>query len=84
MWKPSAEQDLASAWLAATDRQAMTMAANYIDRLLADDPESLGDVRFDTVRTLVEFPLGVEFEVVEQDRIVWVLAAWDASKVSPP
>ena len=84
VWKPSAEQHLAAIWLAAPDRNAVTAAANQIDRMLAADPENVGQVRYDTVRTLVVPPLGVEFEVVAPDRRVWVLGVWDATKSAPP
>jgi hypothetical protein len=84
VWKPSAQQHLAALWLAAEDRARVTAVANEIDRLLATNPEKLGQVRFDTVRTLLVPPLGVEFEVVDQDRLVWVLAAWASTKNMPP
>lgn len=67
---PEAEQDLAAASLASTDRNAMTTAASEIDRRLAIDPESAGQSHFDTMRTLVRPPLGVDFEVVTLDCIV--------------
>jgi hypothetical protein len=84
LWTPSAEQDLAAVWTASPDRDAVTAAPNEIDRVLADDPDQQGTVNFDTVRTLVVEPLGVDFDVVEPDRIVYVLAVWDASGTSPP
>ena len=58
VWKPSAQQHLAAVWLAAADRASVTAAANEFDRLLATNPENLGQVRFDTVRTLLVPPLG--------------------------
>jgi hypothetical protein len=83
-WKPSAQQDLAALWLAAADRAAVTSAANRIDSMLAANPENYGIQRFDTVRALVVPPLAVEFEVIDQDRLVWVLSAWDSSKNPSP
>ena len=80
VWTPAAEQDLAAVWLDAEDRQAVTSASNLIDRLLASDPDTRGETRFDTVRTLVVSPLGVDFEFIEEDRIVWVLSVWDLTK----
>jgi hypothetical protein len=80
LWTPTAEQDLAAVWLGADDRAAVVSAANTIDRLLSSDPESRGERRFDVVRTLSISPLGVDFEVVEPDRIVWVLSAWNTTK----
>jgi hypothetical protein len=82
LWTPAAEENLATVWMGADDRDAVTSAANTIDRLLGSNPESRGELRFDTVRTLTVPPLGVDFEVVEEDRIVWVLSAWDTTKGS--
>jgi hypothetical protein len=55
-WHPSAEQELANIWLNATDRQAITSAANSIDHLLEFDPLSRGE-EFYGDRILVELPL---------------------------
>jgi hypothetical protein len=38
-------------WL-PPDRYAVTSAASIVDQLLAHDPDSQGEVRFDTVRSL--------------------------------
>ncbi len=77
VWIPSAEQDLAELWLIATDRAAVTQAANEIDRLLRHDPEQQGESRSDGVRVLLVAPLGVQFEVLSDDRLVRVLHVWD-------
>jgi plasmid stabilization system protein ParE len=77
LWTPNAEQDLAAVWLNAADRAAVTIAADLIDQLLAQNPEQQGEIFFDTVRTLVISPLGVDFEVIPDDRIVYVLTVWD-------
>ncbi len=79
IWVPSAEQELARAWMNSNDREAVTNAAFAIDQLLAQDPDTRGEVRFDTVRTLSVPPLGVDFEVVEEDRLVYVLSVWDTT-----
>ena len=83
-WTPTAQQNLAAVWMAADDKAAITSAANTIDVLLAADPESRGELRFDTVRSLSVPPLGVDYEIVEADRIVYVLTAWDTTKGGVP
>jgi len=77
LWTPAAEQELAALWLAAGDRGAVTSAANSIDQLLKQDPEVRGILCFDTVRTLVVPPLGADFEIVDADRVVYVLSVWE-------
>ena len=73
IWTPVAEERLAALWLAADDRAALTSASNAIDRILTRDPENVGDCCFDTVRTLNLHLLGVDFEVIEPTRLVYVL-----------
>jgi hypothetical protein len=76
VWTPAAEEDLAALWLTAPDRTAVTSAANTIDVVLANDPDQQGESRYDTVRELFVPPLGVDFDVQEPDRMVYVLSAW--------
>ena len=40
IWTDPAEQNLAAVWMAAPDRNAVTSAANIVDQLLAEDPET--------------------------------------------
>lgn len=76
LWTSDAEQELAAIWLNAADRSAVTSAAHSIDALLRVDPQTRGESRQEEVRVLFAPPLGVDFEVVEGDRIVYVLAVW--------
>jgi hypothetical protein len=77
VWTSTAEQELAALWLAAMDRVGINAASNEIDRQLSRDADTIGEHSFDTVRTLLVPPLGVEFEVSTSDRLVYVLAVWD-------
>jgi hypothetical protein len=76
LWTPNAEDRLAIIWMSATDQNAISFAANTIDGLLTLDPDSLGEFVFDTVRRLSLPPLGADVEVIEADRIVYVLSVW--------
>lgn len=76
VWTPAAEQDLAAMWLNAGDRNAVSWAANCIERLLRHSPNAVGETFFDTVRTVAVPPLGVDYEVSDQDRLVYVLSVW--------
>jgi plasmid stabilization system protein ParE len=77
VWTPMAERDLAAVWLDASDRNEVSTAAHGIDRLLKDNPNAVGEIRFDTVRTLIVPPLGVDYDVSKQDRLVYVLSVWN-------
>jgi hypothetical protein len=74
--KPSAEQELAQLWLNGRDRPAITAAANAIDALLRVDPQVEGESRPDGTRVLFMPPLGVRFEVHDQDRLVEIVKFW--------
>ncbi len=76
VWTPAAEQNLAALWLQASDRNTLAMVSNTIDALLRQDPQTRGEPGFDTVRELVIPPLGVDFDVQEPDRMVYVLSVW--------
>jgi plasmid stabilization system protein ParE len=80
VWTPTAEQDLAAIWMKAGNRDAVTGASSTIDALLERDPVSQGKSRYDTVRVMFEPPLGVDFDVSEDDRLVYVLAVWYIEK----
>ena len=84
VWTPSAEEDLAAIWIGAPDRRAVTTASNAIDALLRTRPQTCGEPRFDTLRILVLPPLGVDFDVVEADRIVYVLTVWHTGPTTKP
>jgi hypothetical protein len=73
---PSPEQDLASIWVNAADRQAIADAANAIDALLADDPLGVGESRTGITRILIVEPLAVLYDVIVDDRRVSVWQIW--------
>ena len=84
IWTPTAEQELARIWLTHTERGAVTAASSSIDDRLARDPENCGQVYFDTVRTFAVPPLGVDFEILEADRLVYVLTVWESASGEHP
>ncbi len=82
-WGPEALQALAHIWTTATNRSAVAAASHAIDVTLAANPHATGVVVFDTVREYSHPLLGVEFEVIDADRRVWVLTVWDATTGRP-
>lgn len=80
LWTPAAERDLAELWLSAEDRNAITSAAATIDALLRQDAHLVGESREGTLRITFVAPLGIDFEVLQDDRLVYVLAAWSISR----
>lgn len=70
--------ELATVWNDAEDRDEVTAASDEIDRQLAAMPTSAGESRDGNVRILFVGPLAVDFEVIEDDCMVTVLAVWRA------
>jgi len=76
-WDATAENELAAIWLAATDRAAVTHAAAWIEGQLVQTPLRLGTPQTSSVhRVAFQHPLGVEFEVIEDDKRVIVRAVF--------
>jgi hypothetical protein len=75
-WLRSAETELTALWLESEDRSALTTAANEIDRLLRTCPLEVGESREKNRRMLLVRPLGVQYSVSEDDRVVRVLHVW--------
>jgi hypothetical protein len=76
IWKPAAHAELTELWLEASNRSDLTSAANKIDQLLKRDPHSQGESRSGSIRVMFVDPVGVFFDIREQDRIVAVLSVW--------
>jgi hypothetical protein len=75
IWYASAQRDLARIWLAAIERQAVTVAADSIDKTLRDHAETAG-VEFQGWRLLHVPPLAVVFRVDLANRQVHVRQVW--------
>ncbi len=72
-WTVEAENDLASCWTTLRDRSAVTVASQWLDVQLSIDPIHFGEPWASSVhRIAVQTPIGVEFEVIEDDKRVIV------------
>lgn len=76
-WRKKAWNDLADIWLNASDQAAVTAASAAIESRLKRDPLRVGRaVRSSVHRGYSVPPLGVLFEVIEDDKRVIVLAVF--------
>ena len=77
-WAQSALNELAGLWTQADSamRQAITAASQQIHQRLESDPLNEGESREGGQRILFVFPLGVLFEVDQQQAVVRVLQVW--------
>ena len=73
VWVESAQSELASIWLSASNRNAVTVAADEIDRVLATDATDQGVNVSEGLRALFVQPLRVLFTASDEDRIAEVL-----------
>jgi hypothetical protein len=77
IWTERTEQLLAAAWLAASNRNEVTVAAHELELELRRDPLNLGESRRSSVdRIAVHLPLGISFNVVVDDLTAYVTAVW--------
>jgi mRNA-degrading endonuclease RelE of RelBE toxin-antitoxin system len=76
LWLPRAEQELAALWLDANQREAITRAAHELDQRPANDAQDEGESREADLRIAFAAPLGIEFQVEEEDRVVRVIQVW--------
>lgn len=76
-YSEAALDELAAVWLAAADRLAVTRAAHRLELALARHPLVIGLARSSSVnRTVIDLPLGIDYEVIEDDKTVRVLRVW--------
>lgn len=74
VWHSDVKNELAELWMAASDRRALSAAADRLDRELAVDPQRKGRPVGDQLRVLTEPPLEILFDVSEPDRLVKIVA----------
>ncbi len=60
-WDDDAEQELASIWLSADDRDTISLAAHAIDQRLGIDPANAGESRPNGRRITFVSPLAADF-----------------------
>jgi hypothetical protein len=73
LWLRAAEQTLADIWTNATDRNAVTAAADAADTWLRRDPFSFGESRSGSVRLGFLPPLVFLFRIDDANRTVYVM-----------
>jgi hypothetical protein len=77
VWVRTALNQLAAISVASSDRAGVTSAAHWLERELGRRPLTLGESRTaSVVRIAHRRPLGVEFEIIEDDKKVRVLRVW--------
>jgi hypothetical protein len=76
LWAPDAEAAFQRLVDASSDPKSLAAAARQIDERLLAAPKSFGESRHDAVRVGFVYPLGVDFEVMDDVRTVIVHYVW--------
>jgi hypothetical protein len=76
LWAPYAEDRLELFLQATSEPPILATAARQIDQQLLTVPTAFGESRYDTVRIGFAYPLGVQFEVMDDVRTVIVHDVW--------
>ena len=76
LWAPYAEEKLEHLLQAASEPPLLAAAARQIDQHLITGPATFGESRYDTVRVGFVYPLGVQFEGMDDVRTVIVHDVW--------
>jgi hypothetical protein len=72
-YRPSARDELATIWMDATDRNAVSVAAEELEAHLKNDPLRAGESRGGKRRLLIEPPLALDYEADFDDMLVTVI-----------
>lgn len=79
-WTRTALNALAAIWNDSDDRNGVTTASPWLERMLSARPLSFGESRRTSiVRVAYRAPFGIEFEIIEDDKKVRVLRVWSVS-----
>jgi hypothetical protein len=72
LWAPDAEKKLEQFLKSASGPGILAAAAREIDQQLIAAPKEFGESRYDSMRVGFVFPLGAQFEVMDDVRTVIV------------
>ncbi len=75
-WSPAAHDRLERLWVTAVNQAAVLRAANAIDYYLAEDPYRQDAHRIGDESTIIVEPLAVDYEILETERRVAIIAVW--------
>lgn len=72
-YRPSARDELATLWMDAVDRNAVTTAAETIETQLQTDPLNAGESRGGKRRLVIEPPIAIDFQAEAEDMLVTII-----------
>lgn len=72
-YRPSARDELATIWIDALDRNAVTAAAKALEAQLQADPLNAGESRGGKRRLVIELPLAIDYQTDADDMLVTVI-----------
>jgi hypothetical protein len=77
LWTPETGPMMATLWLESSDRSFFAWVVGQMESRLARDPLSAGESRTSSVdRIYFEHNVGIIYEVIEDDKKVFVHSIW--------
>jgi plasmid stabilization system protein ParE len=76
VWTADATSDILELWTSSSDKAAVSAAARLIDRVLEQYPLDEKHEVIGGFGTAVRVPVGVDYRIDNDKRLVFVLAAW--------
>jgi hypothetical protein len=76
VWTLEAERRLTQLWMASRMHHAVRDAADQIDAALQRNPHECGESRDRNQRVMLVWPLGVLFDIDDDERRVRVTSVW--------
>ncbi len=80
VFTPQVNRDIVDLWVESLHQREMTRAIDELVRQLRKDPLSVGESRLNNRRIVFLWPVGMEFEVDEDDRQDNVFNLWTFQK----
>jgi hypothetical protein len=79
-WAPNAEERLERYLKASSEPAELAAVARQIDRYLVVAPQSFGESRHEAIRIGFVYPLGIQFEVMDDVQTVIVHDVWRVNR----
>jgi|GEM_PF-1731733 len=77
-YAPPAEDELVALWTNASDKRLVKATVNRLELPMSPDPKQVGESRGSPLtRIVLSSPLGLWFDIIEDDRKVLVLSVWE-------
>ncbi len=82
IFTPQVNRDIVDYWIESLHQREMTRAIDDLVRQMRNDPLEIGESRGGNRRVVFQWPVGMEFEVDEENQQVEVYNFWNFQRRS--